>query len=66
MMDNCILNNGTIAEDGKIKEYFPKFYEKNKELVDNKTIILIEDNWTEVGLLLNKQTLESKFIDYRS
>lgn len=65
-MDNCILNKGVIAKKGKIAKYFPKFYKQNKQLVDDNTIILIEDNWTEVEILLNKQTLECRFIDYRN
>jgi len=65
MMDECITNNGKTCDSSKIKEYFPEFYEKNKDLVDGNVIILIEDNYTEVGVLLNTKTFECKFIDYR-
>jgi len=50
-----------------IKEYFPSFYEQNKERIDQGKIKFFYDGWaTEVGCLIDLETLENYIIDTRS
>jgi len=59
------MNQGEIKTE-MLKEEFPEFYEDFKDLIDSGKIIYIYECWClEGGVILNVETKETIFIDYR-
>jgi len=55
------------GNDTDISEYFPEFYKSNKERVDSGRIKFFYDGFaTEVGCLIDLDTLETYIIDMRA
>lgn len=51
----------------EIKNYFPDFYESNKEKIDNGKIMFFGEMYaTETGVLVDLETTETIFVDFRS
>ncbi|CAG7581545.1 MAG: hypothetical protein SLAVMIC_00895 [uncultured marine phage] len=64
--DNYIVTNKTEDKTSSIKEYFPEFYELNKERIEEGKIIFVLEGWyVEGGFLLDTETKESFMVDLR-
>lgn len=65
--DRSVINNSGLDSSNKISEYFPNFYSSNKERVDSGKIKFIEEpHYIEGGVLIDLETLEAVFVDFRS
>lgn len=64
--ENCLINKGQDSSKD-IPENFPKFYEANKERVDSGKIKFFYEPWAiEGGVLIDMETLETLFVDFRA
>lgn len=64
--ERSLINKGTDSSKD-IEENFPKFYQANKERIDNGKIKFFEEPWAiEGGVLIDMETLETLFVDFRS
>lgn len=55
------------GQEQNIKEVMPEFYRLNKEKVDSGRIRFFYDAWaTEVGCLIDLDTLETLIVDTRA
>lgn len=60
------LNKGTVMTNEDFKEIYSVFYESNRKLIEENKIIYISEPWSEIGVIINIETKETLFLDYRS
>lgn len=64
--DSIIINKGQDST-AKIKEYFPDFYASNKTRIVEGKIKFFEEPWAiEGGVLIDLETFETLFVDFRA